>query len=66
MPNAVELFNELIRLGYVTPVSDQPNLMMPTMYRSVPSVTTSGTAEPMIKGSASAQLERRSRRDQEG
>jgi hypothetical protein len=39
----LEMLNQLIRMGLITPVSEHPNLMMPTLYRSVPSVASSGT-----------------------
>lgn len=42
----VEMLNELIRLGYVTPVQDPQQLAMPSAYHSVPSVTTADTAPP--------------------
>lgn len=42
-PTALEMINRLISMGLITPVSEYPNLMMPTLYRSVPSVASSGT-----------------------
>ena len=40
----IEMLDELIRLGYVTPVHDHSQLTMPSAYHNVPSVTTSDTA----------------------
>lgn len=40
---ALEMINRLISMGLITPVSEYPNLMMPTLYRSLPSIASSGT-----------------------
>jgi hypothetical protein len=67
-PNTpVEMFNELIRQGYVTPVSEYPNLSMPTILRSVPSVYTAGTASVgtgQQGGATDAELDSGSQGDQ--
>ena len=40
----VEMFNELLRQGYVVPIAiDQNTMTMPSLYRSVPTMTTAGT-----------------------
>ena len=40
-PSAVEMYKELIQLGYVRPSDVQPSgLMMPTAYITVPTSTT--------------------------
>lgn len=44
MATPVEMFNELIKLGYIRPLVQHADLMMPNLLRTVPSVTTSGTA----------------------
>jgi len=43
--NAVEMFNELVRQGYVVPVGVYPDLMLPTAQRSVPTMIASGTGQ---------------------
>jgi hypothetical protein len=42
-PTALEMINRLIGMGLITPISEYQNLMMPTLYRSVPSIASSGT-----------------------
>jgi hypothetical protein len=54
---AVDIFKELVRLGFVTPKSEYPDLRMPTMYRSVQSITTTGTVESTPAKAADAKLE---------
>ena len=50
--NAIEMFNELIRLGYFVPATVDPsNLMMPTAYVSLP--TTLAFATPPMQISVS-------------
>ncbi len=39
----LEMLNRLIAMGLVTPVTEHPNLMMPTLYRTVPTMASSGT-----------------------
>jgi hypothetical protein len=41
--NAVEMFNELVRQGYVVPINEHPDLTLPSAYRTVPTMTLSGT-----------------------
>ena len=48
-PSPVEMLNELIRLGFVTSVTEYSHLIIPTAYRTVPSVTTSGSAPADFK-----------------
>jgi hypothetical protein len=50
--NPVQKFNELVRLGHVTPRSDYADLSMPSLYRAVHSVTTSGTESIAVTGSS--------------
>lgn len=45
----LEMFNQLISMGLITPISDHPNLMMPTLCRSVPSVASSGTGQTSFR-----------------
>jgi hypothetical protein len=54
---AVDMFRELIKLGYVTPRSEYPDLRMPSLYHSVQSITTTGTAESIPAKAANAKLE---------
>lgn len=41
--NPMEMFGELVRQGLVVPVGEHPDLMLPSAYRSVPTMTSSGT-----------------------
>jgi hypothetical protein len=41
--NPVEMFNELIRQGFILPVGEHPDLTLPTAHRTVPTMTSSGT-----------------------
>jgi hypothetical protein len=56
--NAVEMFRELIRQGFVTPASDFPDLTLPTTYRTVSTMTAAGTGQAGAdQGSPHAQLD---------
>ena len=54
---AIEMFNELVQKGYIIPVSEHPNLKPLSLYRSVPSIMTGGTATFAI-GTSDAELQR--------
>lgn len=60
----VDMFNELVKAGHIQPASDYANLSMPTIYRSVPYVTTCGTVAVTNRGQGvDAKLERGPSRD---
>ncbi|MCY4396749.1 MAG: hypothetical protein OXC10_16610 [Rhodospirillaceae bacterium] len=44
----VEMLNELIRLGYITPADDASAISMPSAYQSVPNITVSDT-DPAVE-----------------
>jgi hypothetical protein len=47
---SVEMFSELVRLGHVSPATGPLDLVMPTAYRSVPSVLVYNTpAAPLVR-----------------
>lgn len=53
--NAVEMFNELVRLGYIVPSDLEPSeLHTPTAYISVPTTLAFATAPVAIEGTGSA------------
>ena len=54
---AVDMFKELMKGGYITPTVEHADLRMPTMYRSVQSITTPGTVESSPAKAVNAQLE---------
>jgi len=43
--NELEMFEQLVRQGLVSPSLQYPDLTLPSAYRSVPSVGTPGTAQ---------------------
>lgn len=55
---AVDMFNELVRQGLISPQRDYPDLTMPSIYRSVPSVTAAGTGAEARGDVVDAQLGR--------
>ena len=60
-----EMFEELIREGYITPETDPSDLTLPGAFADVPSVITYGTPNiPVHMGvHSNAELEQRSTRD---
>jgi hypothetical protein len=60
-----EMFDELIRLGHITPEQDPSELTLPGAYDDVPSVITYGTPNiPVHTGvHTNAELEQRSTRN---
>jgi hypothetical protein len=40
---AIEMFNELVQKGYIVPANEHPSLKAMSIYRSVPSIMTSGS-----------------------
>lgn len=45
LENAVEMFAEMANRGYFQPADDERGLVMPSLLRPVPTITTYGTAE---------------------
>lgn len=69
--SAVEMFNELVRLGYVTPATVEPSgNMMPTAYIRVPTGLAFSTPpmnnKSVREGGKRAKLERSMEGDTEG
>ena len=63
---ATEMFEEMARRGLIVPASHQESFAMPSMLRSVPTITTYSTpAVPMNIGATNAGLEKRSSRDRD-
>ena len=63
---ATEMFEELVRRGLFVPASQQEPFAMPTVLRSVPTITTYSTpAAPLNTGVIRAGLEKRSSRDRD-
>lgn len=62
MTTAFEMFEELARRGVFQPATTLEPFVMPSMLRSVPSVTTYSTSTPAQQGvQAGAGLEERTR-----
>ena len=64
--NPVEMFNELVQMGYLIPANLEPtNLMTPTAYISVPTALVFVTPPVLVSqekgGSANAKLGSRSK-----
>lgn len=56
---ALEMFNELVQKGYIVPAGEHPNLRQLSIYRSVPSIMTSGSgAGSFSTGTGNAKLGR--------
>jgi hypothetical protein len=51
---AIEMFNEMVQKGYIIPASEHHSLKDMSIYRTVPSVMTSGSGN--VAGSYSAAL----------
>jgi hypothetical protein len=60
-----EMFDELIRLGHITPALDPSDLKLPGAYDDVPSVIAYGTPNIPVKTGVhtDAQLEQRTTRN---
>ncbi|WGS23381.1 MULTISPECIES: hypothetical protein [unclassified Bradyrhizobium] len=60
-----EMFDDLIRMGHITPEADPADLTLPGAYADVPSVITYGTPNvPVHMGvHSNAELEQRTSRD---
>ena len=60
-----DMFDELIRLGHITPESDPSDLSLPGAYQDVPSVITYGTPNVPVRMGvhSNAELEQHSSRN---
>jgi hypothetical protein len=54
---AIQMLNSLIQQGYIAPAENRPFFEIPTAYRTVPTMTASGTGTPQ-RASQNAELER--------
>ena len=55
---AVEMYNELVRQGYIKPAStDRDAMVMPSLYRPVATMTTTGTTPVTVDGSLTGYAE---------
>jgi hypothetical protein len=61
---ALQMFNELVQKGYIVPTGEHSNLKPLSIYRSVPSVMTSGTGPTSFDaGQGDAKLDSPSERN---
>jgi hypothetical protein len=68
LKTAIEMFEEMIRQGVISPAAEISSFEMPSLLRSVPTITTYSTAEPHASLGADdyARLETRSRTNRRG
>ncbi len=60
--NAVDIFQDLLEMGFFTPADEQQPMLYPSMLVQVPSITTYNTPiAPFTNGEANAGLEGRPR-----